>query len=152
MSNQGLTLSCSLITVPRGNYTASSLVSIIEPLLQTRFPGYGLSCIYNHNVGTFKITNSNDLSFRILTDEMVLSLQGATYGAEQTLLEWYGNHVAYGLIGTPGFSSLRFINEVSEIQQIYTQKHFTKVALYIFLMYIKFIHILRILCIIILLV
>ena len=106
------TLSYSLTTVPRGNYTTSSLVSIIESLLQTRFPDYGYSCIYNHNVGTFKITNSNDLSFRILTDEMVISLQGATYGAEQTLVEWYGNHVAYGLIGTPDFSNLRYMKEV----------------------------------------
>ena len=43
---------------------------------------------------------------------MVLSLQGATYGVEQTLLEWYGNHAAYGLIGTPDFSSLKYISEV----------------------------------------
>ena len=112
MSNQDLTLSYPLITVPRGNYTASSLVSIIESLLQTGFPDYVFSCIYNHNVGTFKLTNSNDLGFGILTDEMALSLQGATYGAEQTLLKWYGNRVAYGLIGTPGFSNSRYINEV----------------------------------------
>ena len=37
---------------------------------------------------------------------------GATYGAEQTLLEWYGKHVAYGLIETPDFSNLRPISEV----------------------------------------
>ena len=107
MSNPDLTLSYSLITVPRGNYTASPLVSIIESLLQTRFPDYCFPCIYNHNAGTFKITNPNDLSFRILTNEMALSLQGATYGVERTLLEWYGNHVAYGLIGTPDFSNLK---------------------------------------------
>ena len=112
MSNQDLILRYSLITVPRGNCTASSLASVIESLLQTRFPDYGFSCIDNRNAGTFKITNPNDLSFRILTDEMVLSLQGATYGAEQTLLEWYGNHAVYGLIGTPYFSNLRSINEV----------------------------------------
>ena len=110
--NHDLTLSYLLITLPRGIYAASSLVSIIESLVQTRFLDYGFSCIYNHNVGTFKITNSNDLSFRMLTDDMFLSLQGATYGDGQTLLEWYGNHVAYGSIGTPGFRSLRSINEV----------------------------------------
>ena len=59
-----------------------------------------------------KITKSNNLGFRILTHEMVLSLQGATYGVEQTLLEWCWNHVAYGLIGTQGFNHLRSINEV----------------------------------------
>ena len=42
---------------------------------------------------------------------MALSLQGATYGVEQTLLEWYG-HVAYGSVGTPDFSILKYINEV----------------------------------------
>ena len=105
MSNPDLTLSYSPVTIPRGNYTASSLVSIIESLLQIRLPEYGCSCIYNHNVGTVKITSSDDLGLRILTDEMVLSLQGAAYGVEQTLLEWFGNHVAYGLIGTPNFSN-----------------------------------------------
>ena len=105
MSNPDLTLSYSLIAVPRGNYTASSLVSLIESLLQTIFPDYGFSCIYNHNVGTFQITNSNDRGFRRLTDEMVISLQGATHGVEQAMLEWYGNHVAYGLIGHPYYNN-----------------------------------------------
>ena len=45
MSNPDLTLSYSFITVPRGNHTASSLVSAIESLLQNRFPDYGFSCI-----------------------------------------------------------------------------------------------------------
>ena len=94
MSNPDLTLSYSSITVPRGNYAASSLVSTIEPILQTRFPDYGFSCIYSNYVGISEISNSNDLGFRILTDGMALSLQGDTCGVGQAMLEWYGSHVA----------------------------------------------------------
>lgn len=53
MSNPGLTLSYSLITVSGGYITASSLVSAIGSLLQTRFLDYGISCICSNNVGTF---------------------------------------------------------------------------------------------------
>ena len=84
--NPDLTLSYSLITVPGGSYTASPLVSLIESLLQAGFPDYGFPCIYNNNVENSEITNYNDLGFRILTDEMAFSLQGATYGVEQAML------------------------------------------------------------------
>ena len=48
------------ITLPNGNYTASSLAITLTLLLQTRFPEIGFSCNYNNNVGTIKITNSSD--------------------------------------------------------------------------------------------
>ena len=59
---------------------------------------------------------------------MTLSLEGATYGGEQTLLELYGNRVAYGLIGIPGFTNLRYINEVFQKFNKFTYRHFTKVV------------------------
>ena len=60
----------TLITLPIGNYTAAILITTIESLLQTVFPNYGFSCLYNHNVGTINIASNSN--FIIMTDEMVL--------------------------------------------------------------------------------
>ena len=42
----------TVITLPNGNYTASSLAVTVTLLLQTRFPEIGCSCDYNINAGT----------------------------------------------------------------------------------------------------
>lgn len=42
---------------------------------------------------------------------MVRSLQGDTYGVGQAMLEWYSNHVAYGIIGHPDSNNVISINE-----------------------------------------
>ena len=58
-TNNSIT-NATIITLPNGNYTASSLAITVTLLLQTRFPEIGFSCNYNNNVGTIKITNSSD--------------------------------------------------------------------------------------------
>ena len=65
----------SIITLPNGNYTASSLATTLTLSLQARFPEIGFSCNYNNNVGTINIINSSNSQFRMLTDETVVSLQ-----------------------------------------------------------------------------
>ena len=86
-----------------GNYTASGLATALSSSLQTWFPEYGCPCNFNHNVGTIKITNSIDSSFRILTDAFVVPLQGSILG-------WYGNMGEE--IGQPNCNNPRSINEV----------------------------------------
>ena len=66
-NNPDLTLSASILTVASGNYTASSLATTLNNLLQTRFPSYNFSCVYNISVGA--ITISSTMGFRIMTDE-----------------------------------------------------------------------------------
>ena len=91
----------TVITLPNGNYTASSLATTLTPSLQARFPEIGCSYNYNNNVGTIRITHSSDSQFRILTDETVVSLQGNG---------WYGDggHHIY----SPDSNNLRSISEV----------------------------------------
>ena len=90
----------TVITIPNGNYTATSLASTLTNSLQTRFPEHGFSCGYNSNVGTIKITNSTNSEFRILTDATVVSLQG---------IDWYdGFNNIYSVIT----NNLQTINEV----------------------------------------
>ena len=99
-TNNSIT-NATIITLPNGNYTASSLAITVTLLLQTRFPEIGFSCNYNNNVGTIKITNSSNSQCRILTDDTIVSLQG---------VDWYGDggdHL-YSL----NINSLRSINEV----------------------------------------
>ena len=96
-----LTLSASILTVASGNYTASSLATTLNTILQIRFPNDNCSCVYNIGVGT--ITISSTLGFRIMTDEFVKPLQGNTGG-------WYGNDNEE--IGHPDYNNLRYINEV----------------------------------------
>ena len=74
-TSSDLTLSASILITPMGNYTASGLATALSSSLQTRFPEYGFSCGYNHNVGTINITNSIDSSFRIMTNAFAVSLQ-----------------------------------------------------------------------------
>ena len=62
-TNPDLTLSASILTVPSGNYTASSLAAMLNNLLQTCFPNDNFSCVYNVSVGT--ITISYTMNFRI---------------------------------------------------------------------------------------
>ena len=81
--NFDLTLSASTIIMPMGNYTASGSATALSSLLQTRFPEYGFSCNYNHNVGT-TVTHSIGSGFRMMTDVFAVSLQGSVLG-------WYGN-------------------------------------------------------------
>ena len=100
-TNPDLSLSASILTVKNGNYTASSLSSTLNSILQTRFPNDNFSCIYNVSVGT--ITISSTMNFRIMTDEMAKSLQGNIAG-------WYGNNNEE--IGQPDYNNLQSINEV----------------------------------------
>ena len=72
----------TIITLPNGNYTASSLATTLTLSLQTRFPEIGFPCNYNNNAGTIKITNSSNSQFRFLTDDTVVSSQG---------IDWYGD-------------------------------------------------------------
>ena len=92
----------TIIALPNGNYTASSLATTLTLSLQTRFPEISFSCNYNNNVGTIKITNFSNSQFRILTDETVVSLQNNN---------WYGDdgeHHVHSL----NINNLRSINEV----------------------------------------
>ena len=66
----------SIITLPNGNYTASSLATTLTLALQTRFPEIRFPYNYNNNVGTNEIIISCNSQFRILTDDTVVSLQG----------------------------------------------------------------------------
>ena len=96
-----LTLSASILTVSSGNYTASSLATTSNTILQTRFPNDNFSCVYNKSVGTITISSTTD--FRIMTDEFVKSLQSNTGG-------WYGNNNEE--IDHSDYNNLRSINEV----------------------------------------
>ena len=91
----------TLIILPNGNYTASSLAATLFLPLQTRVLEIGFSCNYNNNVGTIEITNPSDSQFRILTDDTVVSLQGN---------DWYGDggHHLY----SPDVNNLRSLNDV----------------------------------------
>ena len=100
-TNPDLTLSASILSVASGKYTASSLAISSNNILQTRSPNDNCSCVYNISVGT--ITISSTMDFRIVTDEIVKSLQGNIAG-------WYGNNNEE--IGHPGYNNLRSINEV----------------------------------------
>ena len=66
-TNPDLTLSASILAVPSGNYTASSLATTLNNLLQTRFPNDNFSCVYNIGLGT--ITISDATNFGLMTDE-----------------------------------------------------------------------------------
>ena len=88
----------SIVTIPNGNYTASSLASTLTLTLQSRFPEIG----YNNNVGTIKTTNSSSSLFSTLADETVVSLQG---------INWYGDDGEHHLY-SHNMSNLRSINEV----------------------------------------
>ena len=78
-TNSDMTLSAWTLIIPMGNYTAPGLATALSSFLQTRFPEYGFSCIYNDNVGTI-ITNSIDSSFRIMTDAFVAFFTGQHSG------------------------------------------------------------------------
>ena len=71
-TNPDLPLSASMLTVPSGNYTASSLATMLNNILQTCFPNDNFSCVYNVSVGT--ITISSTMNFRIMTDGFVKTL------------------------------------------------------------------------------
>ena len=64
-TNSDLTLKAYILTVPNGSYTASALATMLNHLLQTRFPNDSFSCVYNVSVGT--ITISSTMNFRIMT-------------------------------------------------------------------------------------
>ena len=91
----------SIIILPNGNYTASSLAATLALSLQARFSEIGFSCNYNTNVGTIKITNSSNSQFRVLTDETVVSLQG---------VNWYGDGGDHHLHSL-NINNFRSINE-----------------------------------------
>ena len=82
-TNPYLTLSASILTVASGNYAASSLATMLNNLLQTRFPNGNFSCVYNIIIGT--VTTSSTTNFRIMTNGVVKSLQGNIAG-------WYGDN------------------------------------------------------------
>ena len=54
-ANPDLTLTAYILTVPSGNYTASSPAAMLNNLLQTRFPNDTFSCVYNVRVGTVTV-------------------------------------------------------------------------------------------------
>ena len=98
-TNPDVTLKASILIVASGNYTASSFGTTLNNLLQTRFLNDDFPCAYNISVGT--ITISSTMSFRIMTDDFVKTLQGIS--------SWYGND---NEIGHPDYYNLRSINEV----------------------------------------
>ena len=91
----------TVITLPNGNYTASSLAVTLTLLLQARFPEIGFSCNYNNSVRTIEITSSSGSPFRILAGDTVVSLPSNG---------WYsdGGHHVY----SPDINNLRSVNEV----------------------------------------
>ena len=100
LRNSDLTLKASILIVPSGNYTASSLATMLNNLLQTRFPNDNSSCVYNVSVGT--ITISSTMNFRVMTDGFVKTLQGIS--------SWHGNNDE--ATGHPDYYNVRSINEV----------------------------------------
>ena len=92
----------SIVTIPNGNYTASSLASTLTLTFQARFLEISFSCNYNNNVGTIKITNSSNSLLRTLTYETVVSLQG---------IKWYGDDGGHHLYSL-NIYNLRSVNEV----------------------------------------
>ena len=89
-----------MLTVPHGNYTASSLATMLNKLLQTRFPNDNVSCVYKVSVGTISI--SSTMNFRIMTGDFVKTLQGIS--------TWHGNDDE--ALGHPDYYNLSSINEV----------------------------------------
>ena len=140
-TNSTSIINASIITLPSGNYTASSLATTLTSLLQTRLPEMCCSCNYNINVGTIEKTNSSDSEFIILTDETGVSLQGNS---------WYGIMVSKYTILTK--IALALLTKFSETQFSYLRKHFSKVGLVMHYRFIIVIFILQILDIIVLLV
>ena len=51
-TNPYLSLSASILIVPSGNYTASSLATMLYNMLQTCFPNDSFSCVYKVSAGT----------------------------------------------------------------------------------------------------
>ena len=100
-TNPDLTLKAFIFTVASSNYTASSLATTLNNLLQTRFLNDNFSCVYNVSVGTIPI--SFTMSFRIMTDDFAKTSQGIS--------SWYGNDNED--IGHPDYYNLCSINEVS---------------------------------------
>ena len=101
-SNQYLTLKASVCTasVPNGNYTASSPATMLNEILQTRFPNDDFSRVYNVSVGT--ITISSTMNFRMMTDDFVKTLQGIS--------TWHCNDDE--ALGHPDYYNLRYVKEV----------------------------------------
>ena len=99
-TNSDLTLKAYISIVPYGNYTASSLATMLNNLLQTRFPNDNFSCVYNVSVGPITILPTMD--FRIMTGDFVKTLQ--------SIATWHGN--GDEPTGHPDNYDLRYINEV----------------------------------------
>ena len=99
-TNHGLILKAYVLTVTSGNYTASPLATMLNNLLQTRFPNDNFPCVYN--VGVCTIIISSTMGFRIMTDEFVKTLQGIS--------SWHGNDDE--AIGHPDYHNFRSVNEV----------------------------------------
>ena len=59
-TNQDLTLSAHILAVASTKYTASSLATSLNNILQTRFPNDNCSCVYNIGVGTITVSSTMD--------------------------------------------------------------------------------------------
>ena len=62
----------SVLTVPEGNYNATTLASTLQSVLQASFPNENYNCVYNSTRGS--ITISCDRAFRIYTDNQVIEM------------------------------------------------------------------------------
>ena len=65
-------LSASVLSLPEGNYNATSLATTLQSTLQHSFPNENYRCVYNTARGS--ITISSDRSFRIYTDNQVIEM------------------------------------------------------------------------------
>ena len=71
-TQEDLSLSASVLSLPSGNYNASNLASTLQSVLQATFPNENYTCIYNTARGS--ITISSIRSFKIYTDDQVVEM------------------------------------------------------------------------------
>ena len=71
-TQEDVSLSASVLSLPSGNYNASNLASTLQSVLQATFPNENYTCIYNTARGS--ITISSTRSFRIYTDDQVVEM------------------------------------------------------------------------------
>ena len=98
-------LSASVLTLPEGNYNATSLATTLAATLQHSFPNENYRCVYNTARGSITITS--DRSFRIYTDQEVIDINNNLIG-DPSFPGWVDNN---NQLTTVDINNLRSMNE-----------------------------------------
>ena len=99
-------LSASVLSLPEGNYNATSLAATLQSTLQHSFPNENYRCVYNTTRGSITITS--DRSFRIYTDQEVIDINNTLIG-DTSFPGWVDNN---NQLTTVDINNLRSMNEI----------------------------------------